>query len=101
MISGHEYSSFFFLNDPATTEIYTLPLHDALPISASENDLLLAVKYQGPSVDRQRLARGTNSLRQAAHLWRCLGRAADDQRRSEEHTSELQSPLHLVLRPLL
>src|SRR5438876_2760755 len=69
------FSSFFF-NDPATTEIYTLSLHDALPISAA------------------RLAPGREARRG--------GRPADHHDvRSEEHTSELQSPVHLVCRLLL
>src|SRR5215216_8159141 len=63
---------FFFFNDTATTEIYTLSLHDALPI-----------------LPRHRRARAT-----PAH--RC-----DTWARSEEHTSELQSPDHLVCRLLL
>src|SRR5215216_8006445 len=63
---------FFFFNDTATTEIYTLSLHDALPISCN--------------------------------CWSCIasplsGRTARP--RSEEHTSELQSPDHLVCRLLL
>src|SRR6266487_6990779 len=65
--------SFFFFNDTATTEIYTLSLHDALPISG---------RYPDPQ--RARLA-----ARLCPH------------RRSEEHTSELQSPVHLVCRLLL
>src|SRR5690348_17853539 len=66
---------FFFFNDTATTEIYTLSLHDALPIFA-------------PCPLR---CRSTPS----AHLpERCRPR-------SEEHTSELQSPVHLVCRLLL
>src|SRR5690348_17794376 len=63
---------FFFFNDTATTEIYTLSLHDALPIS-------------GTSVRN-----GARSCPYAAPCWR-----------SEEHTSELQSPVHLVCRLLL
>src|SRR5258705_13391776 len=71
-------SLFFFFNDTATTEIYTLSLHDALPISA----LLLR--------------RLVDDLRPDA------GRAAvRGWRRSEEHTSELQSLRHLVCRLLL
>src|SRR5713226_10725663 len=66
---------FFFFNDTATTEIYTLSLHDALPISS------------------RRLL-----LRASCRLWRAGSGAA---RRSEEHTSELQSPVHLVCRLLL
>src|SRR6266581_2960667 len=64
---------FFFFNDTATTEIYTLSLHDALPISPSPPD---------PLDHRARLPPGGSG-------------------RSEEHTSELQSPVHLVCRLLL
>src|SRR5215216_8180035 len=67
------FCSFFFFNDTATTEIYTLSLHDALPISG----------------DRRPRPAG-------CHPERLL-----DHRRSEEHTSELQSPDHLVCRLLL
>src|SRR5256885_14051124 len=71
---------FFFFNDTATTEIYTLSLHDALPIYP------------------------------LARLWPRPSRAACSQAasgpprrasRSEEHTSELQSPCNLVCRLLL
>src|SRR3989442_14049275 len=67
---------FFFFNDTATTEIYTLSLHDALPICRRE----------------PRARRG-----------RCpgCGCAPRRERRSEEHTSELQSRPHLVCRLLL
>src|SRR6266566_10165937 len=65
----------FFFNDTATTEIYTLSLHDALPIFR---------KWR-------RRGRGW-----ASHTW-LLGSAP----RSEEHTSELQSPCKLVCRLLL
>src|SRR5574341_2515988 len=64
---------FFFFNDTATTEIYTLSLHDALPILRPRG---------GPS----------HSPHVARH---------DSRRRSEEHTSELQSPTNLVCRLLL
>src|SRR2546429_4265222 len=79
---------FFFFNDTATTEIYTLSLHDALPIwrrgiDEARSPPLADVAVQGElRHDEQR----------AAHL---------GQRRSEEHTSELQSRLHLVCRLLL
>src|SRR2546429_5990141 len=72
---------FFFFNDTATTEIYTLSLHDALPIL----DLPLSVRC--PSAAR--------AHRTAAR--RRVGLPP----RSEEHTSELQSRLHLVCRLLL
>src|SRR6478735_6989799 len=68
-------SFFFFFNDTATTEIYTLSLHDALPILPR----------------RQHQNRDIAVHRFAAH------RTA----RSEEHTSELQSPCNLVCRLLL
>src|SRR2546422_10612514 len=74
---------FFFFNDTATTEIYTLSLHDALPIS---------------SCSRIRLQRTTRTSRTPARR-AILQRGR--RRRSEEHTSELQSRLHLVCRLLL
>src|SRR2546430_7441840 len=70
--------TFFFFNDTATTEIYTLSLHDALPISA-------------------RIARNPTSPRPSS--WR--NPAWTRPARSEEHTSELQSQSNLVCRLLL
>src|SRR6266581_9230619 len=64
---------FFFFNDTATTEIYTLSLHDARPISRP----------------RRWWSSG------------CRRRPRRPPSRSEEHTSELQSPVHLVCRLLL
>src|SRR2546422_6189841 len=82
---------FFFFNDTATTEIYTLSLHDALPISRR------GAARAG--------ARGRRRLPRAAAAGRAppVGPAAAGVRtlRSEEHTSELQSRLHLVCRLLL
>src|SRR5271168_4769539 len=72
----------FFCNDTATTEIYTLPLHDALPI------------WRRLGVHA--LARGVEPTRPEAG-WHRRRRAS----RSEEHTSELQSPYDLVCRLLL
>src|SRR5258708_31450140 len=74
----------FFFNDTATTEIYTLSLHDALPISPGR---LRQPGMPAPSPGR------------AGRLPAARLRAAAD--RSEEHTSELQSPDHLVCRLLL
>src|SRR5689334_25025541 len=72
---------FFFFNDTATTEIYTLSLHDALPIY--------------PCLWRSRFLPGSD---QGGRGWPYrAGHAA----RSEEHTSELQSQFHLVCRLLL
>src|SRR5258708_36289636 len=67
---------FFFFNDTATTEIYTLSLHDALPISSEP----LRRAASNPSPSSTPFTAGI---------------------RSEEHTSELQSPDHLVCRLLL
>src|SRR6266498_5706179 len=72
---------FFFFNDTATTEIYTLSLHDALPIFVP-----------GPPV--QQPLRRHEGLRAPARRGALV-------RRSEEHTSELQSRPHLVCRLLL
>src|SRR5256885_13092263 len=79
---------FFFFNDTATTEIYTLSLHDALPISHNERvkgdgkgaplDLSIALLEKGREI-------GSHAI----------------SGRSEEHTSELQSPCNLVCRLLL
>src|SRR2546429_4547790 len=72
------YFFFFFFNDTATTEIYTLSLHDALPISTGEGG---------------ECRKGT--------LLASVCICAIARSRSEEHTSELQSRLHLVCRLLL
>src|SRR5438876_7708917 len=77
---------FFFFNDPATTEIYTLSLHDALPICRR-------TLRRRPGRSRRRSSRGRRS--RGSRRRRCRSR------RSEEHTSELQSPVHLVCRLLL
>src|SRR2546422_3013382 len=73
---------FFFFNDTATTEIYTLSLHDALPISCRAPD-----RPARQLLGHLRVHRALRSPRGGA--------------RSEEHTSELQSRLHLVCRLLL
>src|SRR3712207_9284912 len=89
---------FFFFNDTATTEIYTLSLHDALPISVH------GVPHDLAELRRPGL-RGGDGARQgragasgAAHPQHPRGAAP---RRSEEHTSELQSRQYLVCRLLL
>src|SRR2546422_2247592 len=76
-------SFVFFFNDTATTEIYTLSLHDALPISLTFN--CGAYRFQVLEPDAQIVSHVVRSQSQ----------------RSEEHTSELQSRLHLVCRLLL
>src|SRR3712207_8337745 len=88
----------FFFNDTATTEIYTLSLHDALPISGAVHQRLAGVRGgQGP----EPLARRGRE-EDCGHLSRLPGRGAvRPRRRSEEHTSELQSRQYLVCRLLL
>src|SRR2546427_3698910 len=83
---------FFFFNDTATTEIYTLSLHDALPISDRQH-LLLAARER-----RARLIRSLGEDRE--QLPDPLG-PLEPRARSEEHTSELQSQSNLVCRLLL
>src|SRR5438094_5400064 len=88
------YSIFFSFNHPATTEIYTLSLHDALPILARRP------AEAAVGVDRELLGRadGEDPADTLRDVLRCvLGEAL----RSEEHTSELQSPYDLVCRLLL
>src|SRR2546430_3619688 len=77
---------FFFFNDTATTEIYTLSLHDALPISPAGTPACAGSPRPPP--------RGTGPGRRARSAT-CV------RRRSEEHTSELQSQSNLVCRLLL
>src|SRR2546422_10017933 len=81
---------FFFFNDTATTEIYTLSLHDALPISEAQPDVRSSLG----------VGRTSHPIRRR-HPRLPHGRHHRAKFRSEEHTSELQSRLHLVCRLLL
>src|SRR2546430_11506943 len=94
---------FFFFNDTATTEIYTLPLHDALPICAGRQ--LGAERVRVGLVDREpRLARGDVVLVERPRAHTGHDPFPDSRRvrsRPEEHTSELQSQSNLVCRLLL
>src|SRR5687768_18013164 len=81
---------FFFFNDTATTEIYTLSLHDALPICGHRR----AVPARSGLAYR-------DGCPPSGHEGIRRRRAPSRARRSEEHTSELQSRLHLVCRLLL
>src|SRR5256885_11549333 len=79
----HYFIFFFFFNDTATTEIYTLSLHDALPISSKRT-------ANGAVAAKSRTICGVASVEPSSETTR-----------SEEHTSELQSPCNLVCRLLL
>src|SRR5256885_16710056 len=91
-------SRFFFFNDTATTEIYTLSLHDALPISFLE--VPVRVAPVPALMVRAGLVR-VALVREVALRGPVRGDRARAPRRSEEHTSELQSPCNLVCRLLL
>src|SRR2546427_2975854 len=81
---------FFFFNDTATTEIYTLSLHDALPISATPTASMPGTCTRIPRMSRR--------PKRSEATWRPWGSGRG---RSEEHTSELQSQSNLVCRLLL
>src|SRR3712207_8293840 len=81
---------FFFLNDTATTDIYTLSLHDALPISTSFGMSMAASAIQRVRPDCFRASHKRRRIEARCGRWR-----------SEEHTSELQSRQYLVCRLLL
>src|SRR5256885_3622275 len=88
---------FFFFNDTATTEIYTLSLHDALPISGriGEGAVRSLGEIGGPALIAL-VSRGVRHPLERVHPFREVVEV-----RSEEHTSELQSPCNLVCRLLL
>src|SRR5256885_7950656 len=89
LVSGYLKSFFFFFNDTATTEIYTLSLHDALPIW-----MVISASKMGKF----------KMAAQVATVALLIASSASGEppvERSEEHTSELQSPCNLVCRLLL
>src|SRR5260370_39387985 len=88
----HTLLFFFFFNDTATTEIYTLSLHDALPIC----------RRSRRNPDRRGRGTGPGRVLEPLRGSCSIARPTDPPRsRSEEHTSELQSHLNLVCRLLL
>src|SRR5258707_10533573 len=93
---------FFFFNDPATTEIYTLSLHDALPILRHRRVVAVVEQVGDHQVCAgRRHSTGLEAARRdlAEPLLEAV--AEQTSRRSEEHTSELQSRQYLVCRLLL
>src|SRR3712207_8106724 len=99
----------FFFNDTATTEIYTLSLHDALPISAPQAPALGLLGGRAMHRQRRCCGRPVPSAPAQAGPAPWSGKAPDRELapggprepRSEEHTSELQSRQYLVCRLLL
>src|SRR2546430_10766658 len=87
---------FFFFNDTATTEIYTLSLHDALPISSFAPTTGMLFSAWQATVQTLQPMRASRSMTIAQA---CSPRGTSG--RSEEHTSELQSQSNLVCRLLL
>src|SRR5204863_8360586 len=83
VLSSLSFCIFFFFNDTATTEIYTLSLHDALPISLGVAACLALVSLASHAASAK------------------VAQNDDEVIRSEEHTSELQSRRDLVCRLLL
>src|SRR3712207_7960942 len=96
---------FFFFNDTAATEIYTLSLHDALPISSGTPDPA-ARSWRPPPRCSRRRSTPARSWSSGCAGWTPTPRAGScraprNGARSEEHTSELQSRQYLVCRLLL
>src|SRR5205814_8824369 len=96
-MQSHLHSPSFFIHDTATTEIYTLSLHDALPISLEHYETNKR-RSDLESVNKRLVARmrEIQELTELEDAWLPIGAT-----RSEEHTSELQSLRHLVCRLLL
>src|SRR5690606_41628190 len=96
---GFSYRLTFFFNDTATTEIYTLSLHDALPISVPlqpsvDNGLELHMVNFVEAIRKKDKSIINAPIEAGSHI-------ATISQRSEEHTSELQSRENLVCRLLL
>src|SRR5256885_17072361 len=91
------YFFFFFFNDTATTEIYTLSLHDALPIYLQQFLKTVVTEcMENLKEPELKLAKPCGRI-----LMYCAMASGRSFLRSEEHTSELQSPCNIVCRLLL
>src|SRR5690348_17603446 len=98
---------FFSFQNPSPPETYTLSLHDALPIWEYSDDELEEIKRRAETMAEDAVSvhvafnnnRGRDAPTSARRFRQLLGQ--DPGPRSEEHTSELQSPVHLVCRLLL
>src|SRR5262245_62363099 len=97
-LRGHlQHMSYFCLKDTTTTQIYTLSLHDALPISPERVDESIHIRHRGLHDDLRPRA----ASRRATSASKARRAERSREYRSEEHTSELQSLRHLVCRLLL
>src|SRR3712207_8584073 len=94
-------STFIFVNDTATTEVYTLSLHDALPISRAQTTSAFASPAAAIARSMNAHFRPTLSTRNTRASGSAAASARPGNPRSEEHTSELQSRQYLVCRLLL
>src|SRR3712207_7416775 len=96
---------FFFFNDTATTEIYTLSLHDALPISVASRPPTTRSRSMVPTATamntRSSATCATRAGRSSTKAHASSKSCSRPISRSEEHTSELQSRQYLVCRLLL
>src|SRR5438876_8493329 len=104
------HSYIFFFNDSSTTNIYTLSLHDALPIYFNgtvhfsfQDPEGLPITFVQPPAHRQFTTSASQISARLIHAGFVVrDRERRSQReRSEEHTTELQSPVHIVCRLLL
>src|SRR5205085_11341383 len=91
--------TLFFFTDTPPTEIYTLSLHDALPIS--DGPRACATSSSAPSDAQRDASAGRPSRTLDCGIWRRFPLRISSSARSEEHTSELQSQSNLVCRLLL
>src|SRR3712207_8950401 len=93
--------TYIFFNDTATTEIYTLSLHDALPIY-TELGVMATVESTCEECEGRRFqAAVLDYTLGGRNIAEVLAMSVDEAERSEEHTSELQSRQYLVCRLLL
>src|SRR2546430_9895655 len=100
MTNSNNCLSFFFFNDTATTEIYTLSLHDALPICDEFTEITANLQHM-MSVRLDRVTEGF--AQKSASILDMMSNRSQEMTdlRSEEHTSELQSQSNIVCRLLL
>src|SRR3712207_8953148 len=97
-MSSYRIFLFFFFNDTATTEIYTLSLHDALPIWSRGSSSRTRRSWSTATRPTRRSRSSSRAPRRAGSSTPAASSATS---RSEEHTSELQSRQYLVCRLLL